>query len=239
MDNGMDHDDVPVSVQAARIAVDARRLQRMDAQGVGLTGLYFAIMKAAEKIAPVIEAATQGARGKYAKYDAVIRAVRQPLLDQGVLISHNTRPIHQVSDGVGKALMMPVITDLIHVQTGEVRSVQIDMPVPRADPQAAGSALSYGKRYTLLAALGLATGEEDDDGQAAMPGELPTKTVPDTARVAELKTEIKAAKTYDKLLEWHADGKNAKRIKALGEAEFEAVKVAFLARKQDLADAAS
>jgi hypothetical protein len=33
--------------------------------------------------------------------------------------------------------------------------------------QATGSALSYGKRYSLMAALGLAT--EDDDGAAASP----------------------------------------------------------------------
>ena len=40
------------------------------------------------------------------------------------------------------------------------------MPLPKADPQGYGSALTYGRRYGLSALLGIVT-EEDDDGIAA------------------------------------------------------------------------
>jgi hypothetical protein len=43
-----------------------------------------------------------------------------------------------------------------------------------SDPQSAGSAITYARRYTLLPALGLAT--EDDDGGVAMQGQAPNRT---------------------------------------------------------------
>jgi hypothetical protein len=43
------------------------------------------------------------------------------------------------------------------------------LPVPalKSDPQAYGSAVSYGKRYSLMQACGVASAKEDDDGEKA------------------------------------------------------------------------
>ncbi len=57
-----------------------------------------------------------------------------------------------------------VTTMLMH-SSGEYLSSSLTMPVAQQTPQAFGSAISYARRYALLAALGLAT--EDDDGETA------------------------------------------------------------------------
>lgn len=42
-----------------------------------------------------------------------------------------------------------------------------EWPLPNGSPQQIGSAISYGRRYTLLAVTGLAPDDDDDDGKAA------------------------------------------------------------------------
>ena len=56
----------------------------------------------------------------------------------------------------------------------------------KLDPQSIGSAISYFRRYSMMAALGLAP--EDDDAQAAMPGKQ--KTVVKKPAVEKLKEEL-------------------------------------------------
>lgn len=64
-------------------------------------------------------------------------------------------------------------TILIETESGEsIEGTMKLMPVKR-DPQAQGSAITYGRRYALSAILGIST-EEDDDGNAAShPKEAP------------------------------------------------------------------
>ena len=58
-----------------------------------------------------------------------------------------------------------LITKLIH-EGGETIQSKIAIPA-QADPQKLGSLITYLKRYSLQAMLGIAT--EDDDGNSAMP----------------------------------------------------------------------
>jgi len=61
--------------------------------------------------------------------------------------------------------MIGVTTILVHDQSEE-RMIFGPLPMhPGGTPQALGSAITYARRYALLAALGIAT--EDDDGQTA------------------------------------------------------------------------
>jgi hypothetical protein len=59
-----------------------------------------------------------------------------------------------------------VTTILVHTSGGRVATGPLPMPAPN-DPQKVGSAITYARRYALMATLGLAA--EDDDGQAAKP----------------------------------------------------------------------
>jgi hypothetical protein len=62
-----------------------------------------------------------------------------------------------------------VVTTLIAHTSGEWIETRLALGVESTDPQAIGSALTYARRYGLCALVGVAPGEPDDDGAAAMP----------------------------------------------------------------------
>ena len=119
------------------------------------------IFKALAKAQSTFEAALKGAqnphfRSKYAALDACMDAVRAPLNAQGIFI---TQPIECVADGV-------LIETLFCHESGETYSGgKLFMPVVKHDAQGYGSAITYGRRYSLLTACGVAP--EDDDGNQA------------------------------------------------------------------------
>ena len=70
---------------------------------------------------------------------------------------------------------------IVHHVEGHSERTAFPVPIDRAarmnDTQKVGSALTYGRRYALCAALGIVTAEEDDDAIAA----APTAPVPQQA----------------------------------------------------------
>lgn len=59
-----------------------------------------------------------------------------------------------------------LMTKLTHTESGQWQSSIAVVPLPKADPQGMGSAITYARRYALTAMLGLVT--EDDEGRAAL-----------------------------------------------------------------------
>jgi hypothetical protein len=105
-----------------------------------------------------------GGRVKYAYADLadVIEAVREPLSKNELAIVHRL-----VYDGASK---FGLLTSLIH-SSGEKLETWYPLPDPSdrdIKPQEFGSALTYGRRYSLSSLIGIAS-EEDDDGQTAAP----------------------------------------------------------------------
>jgi hypothetical protein len=94
-------------------------------------------------------------KSKYADLASVIDACRDALNDQGITILQSVR---SVEHGVA------VETMLLH-SSGEWISAELEMPVTKADAQGVGSAITYAKRYSLQALVGVPS--EDDDGNAA------------------------------------------------------------------------
>lgn len=91
----------------------------------------------------------------YADIADVIAETRPVLAEQGIVA---------LTPVVGHEKGLAVTVTLIH-SSGEERVFE---PLPfmaSNDPQQAGSAITYFRRYALLAALGMATGD-DDDGAA-------------------------------------------------------------------------
>lgn len=120
-----------------------------------------ALLNAQKLIEPVPKTAEADAGSysyKYADLAAVIRAVKQPLLDNGIVFVQLTEPSPEVPAG-----HVRVSTVLMH-ESGETLSASLDMPCS-ADPRSVGSAISYARRYTLQSLTGLST--EDDDAGAA------------------------------------------------------------------------
>ena len=67
---------------------------------------------------------------------------------------------------------MGLVTKLTHAESGQWQASLAVVPLPKADPQGYGSCITYAKRYSLTAMLGMVT--EDDDGEGAkMPAKQP------------------------------------------------------------------
>jgi hypothetical protein len=118
------------------------------------------VMKAA-----VINKQNPHFKNKYADLASVFEAVRKPLTDNGLSITQTT----QLRDG-----MFLLVTTMGHV-SGQWRRSEYPLPLG-AKPQELGSALTYGRRYSLSAICGIAA-DEDDDGEAAHANGNGTSTV--------------------------------------------------------------
>ena len=102
-------------------------------------------------------------KSKYADMNSVVDAVRIPFCNNG--LSYSQFPIMQ-DNKVG------VETILMH-ESGEWMSDILVLPMVKQDPQAAGSAITYAKRYALQSIAGIPS--EDDDGNAASSQKAPAK----------------------------------------------------------------
>lgn len=92
----------------------------------------------------------------YATLADIWDACRKPLSDNGIAVMQAAETIE---GGVE-------ITTLLAHSSGQWASSQLVFVLEENDPQAIGSALTYGRRYGLAAIVGIAPAE-DDDGQAA------------------------------------------------------------------------
>jgi hypothetical protein len=103
---------------------------------------------------------TQAYNYKYATLGSCLTAIRQPLKDNGLALSH----LMSKEDGE-----MVLLTLLMHTSGQWIKSsfpLHVDMvPINTKMPNkvhAMGSLISYARRYSLTAIMGLA--QEDDDG---------------------------------------------------------------------------
>lgn len=94
-------------------------------------------------------------KSKYADLAEVLNVAREPLAKNGLSIM-------QANEGVANGYMS-VTTLLLHSSGQFIKSTGT-FPVGKQDPQGAGSALTYARRYSLAAMLGIA--QEDDDANA-------------------------------------------------------------------------
>jgi hypothetical protein len=116
-----------------------------------------AFVKAQKAFGPALKTSTNPHfRSKYADLSNCIEAVIGALNDNGIGLMQRT---YESKDGV------MVETIFVH-ESGEVMECGLlHVPASKQDPQGYGSALTYARRYSLLAATGLAP--EDDDGNSA------------------------------------------------------------------------
>lgn len=95
-------------------------------------------------------------KSRYADLAACVEAVIDSLNDNGIALIQQT---HECEGGV------MVETTFVH-ESGDVFSAgKLFVPAAKHDAQGFGSALTYARRYSLMAACGIAP--EDDDGNAA------------------------------------------------------------------------
>jgi hypothetical protein len=104
-------------------------------------------------------------KNHYASLDTILETVRPTLAKHGLSLMQGASTPH--TDEAGRITAFAVETMLLH-KSGEYITNTAVMPLAKHDPQGAGGALTYGRRYGVSALLALAT-EEDDDGNSAMP----------------------------------------------------------------------
>lgn len=103
-------------------------------------------------------------KSKYADLAEILNAVREPLSKYGLSVS-------QLYDGMGMPDKTITVTTLLMHSSGQYIGNSANYPVAKADIQGVGSAITYARRYSLAAILGLS--QEDDDGNAACQPEAP------------------------------------------------------------------
>jgi len=100
-----------------------------------------------------------GKASKYATLADCIEASRAALLANGLCVIQGPGATNT------EAKTLCITTRIIH-SSGEWIETDFDMPLTKWSPHEAGSATTYGRRFALMAMLGLAP-VEDDDGNAA------------------------------------------------------------------------
>lgn len=134
-----------------------------------------AMVKAQKEFGPALKSSTNPYfTSKYADLAACVEAVIDALNNNGIAL---IQKCHESDSGVN------VETLLLH-ESGESLSCGVlHVPASKQDPQGYGSALTYARRYSLMAACGIAP--EDDDGNAASrTARNPLDSIPKLAGVA-------------------------------------------------------
>lgn len=122
------------------------------------TTLYEALLKAQEQF-PLIKKTDNNPffKSKYAGLPSILEVVL-PILHKNNLVLIQS-PITE-GDKIG------IKTTIAHINSGKEISGEFFVTLAKNDPQGAGSAITYCRRYALVSMLGLNV-DEDDDGNGA------------------------------------------------------------------------
>ena len=133
-----------------------------------MKNIYSAFVKAQKSFAPALKTSTNPHfKSRYADLAACVEAVIDSLNTNGIGLVQKT---HTDDTGV------TVETLFLHESGESFSGGLLHVPAAKHDPQGFGSALSYARRYSLMAACGIAP--EDDDGNAASKQRQPAANQP-------------------------------------------------------------
>lgn len=123
--------------------------------------LFKALIAVQKELKPAVRDSTNPHfRSTYADLESCFAAGLPVLNKHGICLI-------QIPSGNADNGTIAVTTILGH-ESGQFISGQLEMALPESNPQKAGSAITYFKRYGFGAFIGLST-EEDDDGNKASP----------------------------------------------------------------------
>jgi len=134
-------------------------------------------------------------KSKYATLDTIWESIRKPLSENGLSIAQTMNLVNDKS---------VLETTLYHTSGEWISGTQLVNPV-KDDPQSLGSAISYARRYSLSAILGVVADEDDDANVATKPEPVKSTTTavkdtaprpkPETPAPAKAEPGISAAQT--------------------------------------------
>jgi hypothetical protein len=146
-----------------------------------------ALVKAQKQFGPALKTSTNPHfRSRYADLSACVEAVVDALNANGIYLLQKN---YDCTDGV------MVETVFVH-ESGEMLECGIvHFPAVKHDPQGYASALTYARRYSLMASCGIAP--EDDDGNAA--SKKPKETKANHTAMQDHITAISESTTLEEL----------------------------------------
>jgi hypothetical protein len=129
---------------------------------------FLAAFSALQSDLPAVERKGTGHNSKkYARFEDFIEAIRPQLVKHGFSLSH--RVTQPTPDRIH-------VTAVLGHREGHQEETTLALPADTSGNKTAvhalASSISYGKRYTGMAIIGVATEDEDDDGKAAGAGDL-------------------------------------------------------------------
>lgn len=102
-------------------------------------------------------------KSKYASLASTLETIREPLANHGLAVIQTFDS--QAADPI-------VVTTLAH-SSGQWISSRLTVLCAQKTNHALGSGITYAKRYSLAAIVGVASGDEDDDGNKSVEKGLP------------------------------------------------------------------
>ena len=166
------------------------------------TKVAAALVKAQKEFGPALKSAVNpafqkgGRGGRYADLAACVDAVMSALNNNGIALMQRLNPC---DNGV------IVETVFIHESGENINCGQLHVPASKQDAQGYGSALTYARRYSLMAACGIAP--EDDDGNAA--SKITTAPAIPTPDITDHLAAIQASANSDELAKVFKDAFDA------------------------------
>lgn len=126
-----------------------------------------ALANAQKEIKPAAEdSVNPHFKSRYANLEAVWDAIRSPLGTNGLSI---------LQDIATEDKRVLVTTTIIHISGQWIEFGPLGIPLTKTDAHGVGSAITYGKRYALCAAMGVVSGEDDDANEAIKPPKPETR----------------------------------------------------------------
>ena len=133
-----------------------------------ISAIAKAFVAAQKEFAPALKTATNPHfRSQYVDLAGCVEAVIDALNNHGIALVQKT---HECETGI------KIETIFLHESGESMSGGVLHVPATKQDAQGYGSALTYARRYSLMASCGIAP--EDDDGNAAtksMASKLPAK----------------------------------------------------------------
>lgn len=134
-------------------------------QSAEIKDLATALAKAQEKLKPATkDGENPHFKSQYATLQSVWNAARAALTPNGLSVCQT----FSETDGSS----MAITTTLMHT-SGQWISGTLTIRPTKADPQGIGSAVSYGRRYSLASIVGIVADEDDDGNAASAPAPKP------------------------------------------------------------------
>lgn len=206
------------------------------------------LMKAMHSVQGAVDGVAKDAKNphfksRYASLEAVVETIRRPCQAAGLVVVQGPGAIE---DG-----NISISTMIAHAESGEWIRSTMQVPLSKNDPQGAGSAITYGLRYSLMAVFNLPP--VDDDGEAAamprpqyepapprsVPGPVTSQmatgaTPPNPARVKNMREAIDVAVSSE-LDALEADQKFRRAYESLNSSDKSTIDQAIANRRRALA----